>query len=73
MFQTLHRLAARAMIADYEDGMHEVDPLIRDELKRSRKPQIIDLSIRYSIVSPYTSFVAVEERKEVNNLSCRSE
>lgn len=53
------------MINDYEEGMHEVDPLKRNKLKKKRHPHIVNLSIDQSIVSQYTSFVAVEEREEV--------
>ena len=34
-------------------------------LKTERKQYIIDLSKKFSIVTPYTSFVAVEDRTQV--------
>ena len=37
-------------------------------LKSERKQYIIDLSKTHSIVTPYTSFVAIEERKEGEDL-----
>ena len=36
-------------------------------LKREMKAKIIDLSIQYSIVTQFTSFVAIEEREEVSS------
>ena len=35
-------------------------------MKRNRKQYIIDTSIRHSIVTQFTSFVAIEEREEVS-------
>ncbi|CAK8671220.1 unnamed protein product [Clavelina lepadiformis] len=67
--KTLHRLTARAMIRDYEDGAHDVDPLLRDKIKTTRKPHIIELSISQDVVSPYTSFVAIEKREEGEDLT----
>ena len=61
----LHKLAARAFIKDYEEGLHDVDPRERDALKIKRKPSIISLSCEHGVMSQYTSFVAVEEREEV--------
>lgn len=34
-------------------------------IKQERKQHIIELSKEFGIVTPYTSFVAIEERKEV--------
>jgi len=48
-----------------EDGMYDVNPLKRDELKTYRKPFIIDLSCKHDVMSSFTSFVAVEEREKV--------
>ena len=36
-------------------------------VKRDRKAFIINTSIEYSIVSQFTSFVAIEEREEVRS------
>ncbi|XP_078486289.1 protein mono-ADP-ribosyltransferase PARP4 [Ciona intestinalis] len=62
--KTLHRLTSRALIRDYEDGLYHLSPLERAEEKKLRKPHIIEMSVKHSVVSPYTSFVAVEERKK---------
>ncbi|XP_044144395.1 protein mono-ADP-ribosyltransferase PARP4 [Bufo gargarizans] len=58
----LHTLTARAIIKDYEDGiLHEKEN--ENEMKKQKmKSTIIDLSKEYSLVTQFTSFVAVEER-----------
>ncbi|XP_033122166.1 protein mono-ADP-ribosyltransferase PARP4-like [Anneissia japonica] len=60
----LHQLTARAIIRDWEDGTLDVDPVEHDIKKDAQKSYIIDLSKEYSIVTQFTSFVAIEERKE---------
>ncbi|XP_041352469.1 protein mono-ADP-ribosyltransferase PARP4-like isoform X2 [Gigantopelta aegis] len=61
---TVHRLTARAIIRDWEDGMLSSDRTRHEILKMNLKPYIIDLSTEYSIVTQFTSFVAVEKRDE---------
>ncbi|XP_041440465.1 protein mono-ADP-ribosyltransferase PARP4 isoform X9 [Xenopus laevis] len=58
----LHKLTARAVIRDYEDGfLHEKEH--EHEMKKQQtKSLIIELSKKYSIVTQFTSFVAVEKR-----------
>ncbi|XP_010125808.1 PREDICTED: poly [ADP-ribose] polymerase 4, partial [Chlamydotis macqueenii] len=58
----LHKLAARAFINDYEDGiLHEFET--EHEMKKQiLKNMIIHLSLENSIISQFTSFVAVEKR-----------
>lgn len=58
----LHCLTARAIIDDYENGLIHVNETENELFKIQRKQDLIDLSINYSVVSPYTSFVAIEER-----------
>ncbi|CAF3751920.1 unnamed protein product [Rotaria sp. Silwood1] len=58
----LHCLTARAIIDDYENGMLHVDESENELMKIQYKQDLIDLSIKHSVVSPYTSFVAIEER-----------
>ena len=65
----IHSLAARALIKDYEGGMFDVDVVQRDEMKQTRKPELIAISCKHNVVSPFTSFVAVEERKEVSSIN----
>lgn len=60
----VHRLAARALIRDWDDAMLSDSSAEHCELQRSAKAAITDLSITYSLVSKYTSFVAVEERTQ---------
>ena len=45
-------------------GNYDDDRLKHDVIKMRRKAEIIRLSIKYSLVTKFTSFVAVEERKE---------
>ena len=61
---TLHRLTAKALIRDWEEASLSDDPVEHAALKRDARAAVIHLSTSYSIVSPYTSFVAVEEREE---------
>ncbi|KAM4700272.1 protein mono-ADP-ribosyltransferase PARP4 isoform 2-T2 [Discoglossus pictus] len=58
----LHKLTARAIIRDYEDGLlHEKED--EHEMKKQLlKSLIVELSKKYSIVTQFTSFVAVEKR-----------
>ncbi|CAF2139221.1 unnamed protein product, partial [Rotaria magnacalcarata] len=58
----LHCLTARAIIDDYENGILHEDESENELIKIQCKQDLIDLSINYSVVSPYTSFVAIEER-----------
>ncbi|CAF3715213.1 unnamed protein product, partial [Rotaria sp. Silwood1] len=58
----LHCLTARAIIDDYENGMLHVDESENELMKVQYKQDLIDLSIKHSVVSTYTSFVAIEER-----------
>ncbi|XP_069495299.1 protein mono-ADP-ribosyltransferase PARP4 isoform X2 [Ambystoma mexicanum] len=58
----LHRLTARALIRDYEDGILHEKENEHELKKRLLKSKIIDLSKEYSIVTQFTSFVAIEPR-----------
>ncbi|XP_071956345.1 protein mono-ADP-ribosyltransferase PARP4-like isoform X2 [Antedon mediterranea] len=62
----LHQLTARAIIRDWEDGTLDVDPVEHDIKKEAQKSYIIDLSKEYSIVTQFTSFIAVEERNKTD-------
>ncbi|KAM8977640.1 protein mono-ADP-ribosyltransferase PARP4 [Pelodytes ibericus] len=59
----LHKLAVRALIRDYEDGILHEEEDEHERKKLMMKLPIIDLSVKYSIVTPFTSFVAVEKRE----------
>ena len=52
------------MIKDWEDGSLNEDRTKHEMLKREMKDKIIKLSIEHSIVTQFTSFVAIEERKD---------
>ncbi|XP_054829757.1 protein mono-ADP-ribosyltransferase PARP4 [Eublepharis macularius] len=58
----LHKLAARAFIKDYEQGILHEDQAEHEMKKQQLKSLIIKLSLENSIVTQLTSFVAVEKR-----------
>ncbi|CAF4085880.1 unnamed protein product [Rotaria sp. Silwood2] len=58
----LHCLTTRAIIDDYDNGLLNVDESENELIKVQYKRDLIDLSIKHSVVSAYTSFVAIEER-----------
>ena len=60
----LHCLTARAIIDDYDNGLLHADESENELLKVQYKQDLINLSIKYSVISAYTSFVAIEERDE---------
>ena len=60
----IHRLAARALVREWDNGMLDEDPIESDVKKVELKQTIIDLGIQFSLVTPFTSFIAVEERHE---------
>ncbi|XP_037095147.1 protein mono-ADP-ribosyltransferase PARP4 [Syngnathus acus] len=61
----LHKLTARALIRDYEDGSLDSNQAEHEGKKSQLKSFIIDLSKEFSILSQFTSFVAIEEREPV--------
>ncbi|XP_077946715.1 protein mono-ADP-ribosyltransferase PARP4 isoform X2 [Gasterosteus aculeatus] len=58
----LHKLTARALIRDHEDGSLDGDEAQHEGKKAELKRFIVELSKEFSILSQFTSFVAVEER-----------
>jgi poly [ADP-ribose] polymerase len=60
----LHQLTARAIIRDWTDGCLSRDKMEHEIVKKERKSFIINISKDYSIVSQFTSFVAIEEREK---------
>ncbi|KAJ8013107.1 hypothetical protein DPEC_G00049850 [Dallia pectoralis] len=58
----LHKLTARAVIRDYEDGSLHINEAEHEGKKAELKSFIIELSKEFSILSQYTSFVAIEKR-----------
>ncbi|XP_060785558.1 protein mono-ADP-ribosyltransferase PARP4 isoform X2 [Neoarius graeffei] len=58
----LHKLTARAIIRDYEDGSLGSNEAEHEGKKAELKSYIIELSKEFSILSQFTSFVAIEER-----------
>ena len=64
----MHRLCANAVIQDFEKGVLNTDPVKQAMAKKAAKKDVIALSKSYSIVTPYTSFVAIEERVKVRGM-----
>ncbi|KAK7153948.1 hypothetical protein R3I94_007341 [Phoxinus phoxinus] len=60
----LHKLTARAIIRDYEDGILGNSEAEHEGKKAELKSYIIELSKEFSILSQFTSFVAIEERDQ---------
>ncbi|XP_065586155.1 protein mono-ADP-ribosyltransferase PARP4 [Cyrtonyx montezumae] len=58
----LHKLTARAFIRDYEDGILHENETEHEMKKQTLKNMIIHLSLENSIITQFTSFVAVEKR-----------
>ncbi|XP_009997737.1 PREDICTED: poly [ADP-ribose] polymerase 4 [Chaetura pelagica] len=58
----LHKLAARAFINDYEDGILHENETEHEMKKQTLRNMIIHLSLENSIISQFTSFIAVEKR-----------
>ncbi|XP_068123023.1 protein mono-ADP-ribosyltransferase PARP4-like isoform X2 [Hyperolius riggenbachi] len=58
----LHKLTARALIRDYEDGILREKEHENEMVKQKLKSFIIELSKEHSIVTQFTSFIAVEKR-----------
>ncbi|XP_061580075.1 protein mono-ADP-ribosyltransferase PARP4 isoform X2 [Cololabis saira] len=58
----VHKLTARALIRDYEDGNLDTGEADHEGKKAELKSFITELSKEFSILSQFTSFVAVEER-----------
>ncbi|TFK09944.1 protein FAM98A [Platysternon megacephalum] len=63
----LHKLTARALIRDYEDGILHENETEHEMKKHTLKVLIINLSLENSIITQFTSFVAVEKR-DVNEV-----
>ncbi|XP_034549461.1 protein mono-ADP-ribosyltransferase PARP4 isoform X9 [Notolabrus celidotus] len=58
----LHKLTARAVIRDYEDGSLDTNEAEHEGKKAELKNFVVELSKEFSILSQFTSFVAIEER-----------
>uniref|UniRef100_A0A669QAC7 Poly [ADP-ribose] polymerase n=1 Tax=Phasianus colchicus TaxID=9054 RepID=A0A669QAC7_PHACC len=58
----LHKLTARAFIRDYEDGILHENETEHEMKKQILKNMIIHLSLENSIITQFTSFIAVEKR-----------
>eukprot|EP00057_Strongylocentrotus_purpuratus_P029336 XP_011683810.1 PREDICTED: poly [ADP-ribose] polymerase 4 [Strongylocentrotus purpuratus] len=61
---TLHRLATRGIVRDWELGSVHANRLENDAMMDDVKRHLIKLGVEFNIVSPLTSFIAIEERDE---------
>ncbi|XP_071492982.1 protein mono-ADP-ribosyltransferase PARP4-like [Diadema antillarum] len=61
---TLHRLATRGVVRDWEVGSVHADRLENDAMMDDVRRMLVQLGIEFNIISPLTSFVAIEERSE---------
>ncbi|XP_070605865.1 protein mono-ADP-ribosyltransferase PARP4 isoform X1 [Erythrolamprus reginae] len=59
----LHKLAARAFIREYEQGMLDENETEHEMKREQLKSNVIELSLKHSIVTQFTSFVAIEKRE----------
>lgn len=59
--KSIARLAAKALILELQHGK-----AMQNEAK-SIKQQIVDLSLKYGVLSPYTAFIGIEKRTDANN------
>ncbi|XP_069859243.1 protein mono-ADP-ribosyltransferase PARP4 [Dipodomys merriami] len=60
----IHKLAAQALIRDYEDGILHDSETGHEMKKQIMKSLIIQLSKENSLITQFTSFVAVEKRDD---------
>uniref|UniRef100_A0A8C0WD43 Poly [ADP-ribose] polymerase n=1 Tax=Castor canadensis TaxID=51338 RepID=A0A8C0WD43_CASCN len=58
----IHKLAAQALIRDYENGILHDDAVSHEMKKQAMKSLIIKLSKENSLITQFTSFIAVEQR-----------
>ncbi|XP_030842786.1 protein mono-ADP-ribosyltransferase PARP4 [Strongylocentrotus purpuratus] len=65
---TLHRLVGRALVRDYDIGSFHRDHVFHETRKYDLKNYLTDLSIRLSIITPLTSFIAIEKRDKETQL-----
>eukprot|EP01012_Entosiphon_sulcatum_P005698 TRINITY_DN12579_c0_g1_i1.p1 TRINITY_DN12579_c0_g1~~TRINITY_DN12579_c0_g1_i1.p1 ORF type:complete len:1816 (+),score=224.44 TRINITY_DN12579_c0_g1_i1:192-5450(+) len=60
---SLHRLAAMLLIRDWQFGCYDPHDEIQDTASKEEiKNKMIQLGIKYGIVTPYTSMLAIEKR-----------
>ncbi|XP_041458287.1 uncharacterized protein LOC121410337 isoform X2 [Lytechinus variegatus] len=61
---TLHRLATRGIVRDWELGSVHANRLENDAMMDDVKRHLVKLGVEFNIVSPLTSFIAIEKRDE---------
>nr|XP_054750999.1 protein mono-ADP-ribosyltransferase PARP4-like [Lytechinus pictus] len=61
---TLHRLATRGIVRDWELGSVHANRLENDAMMDDVRRHLVKLGVEFNIVSPLTSFIAIEKRDE---------
>ncbi|XP_063953613.1 uncharacterized protein LOC129256833 isoform X2 [Lytechinus pictus] len=61
---TLHRLATRGIVRDWELGSVHANRLENDAMMDDVRIHLVKLGVEFNIVSPLTSFIAIEKRDE---------
>ncbi|CAF3527834.1 unnamed protein product [Rotaria sp. Silwood1] len=51
----------------FQDNIKESNELTISEIKEAEKKRIIELSLKYKILSPHTAFIDIEKRTDGNN------
>eukprot|EP00041_Stephanoeca_diplocostata_P021253 m.490577 g.490577 ORF g.490577 m.490577 type:complete len:941 (-) comp21779_c0_seq1:160-2982(-) len=67
----VHAMAARALVQDLEDGRSWLGPL--DRTGDKTKAEIIRLGLKYGLTTKHTSYVAVQEGRDIEQLLMRSQ
>eukprot|EP00898_Chlorokybus_atmophyticus_P002678 jgi/Chlat1/3410/Chrsp23S03738 len=61
----VHRMAARALIRDFEEGSsHLHQDVLFKPSESDLKREIVDIAVRFGLASSETAFIAVEERAD---------
>lgn len=64
----LHKLTARSVIYDWEEGLLDENRIKQLTKKREQEEEIVGMSTKFGIVCSLTSFVAIEERSEEEDI-----
>eukprot|EP00055_Hartaetosiga_balthica_P011935 m.56054 g.56054 ORF g.56054 m.56054 type:complete len:1922 (+) comp7782_c0_seq1:62-5827(+) len=67
--EALHKLTARGLIREWTSGLSQASAAEDFAVKEKQKQEVINMSIDHSIVTEYTSFIAVEKRKIGEDMS----
>ena len=62
--EVVHRLTAKSIIREYEDGVYAADYGRHCELKARMREEVVRIGIAFNLVTKFTSMIAVEERSD---------